>query len=44
VDNVDISINIVVEKYVPSGTVDKIMGGNLMVKNGTKKNTNSNIA
>ena len=31
-------------EILPSGTVDKIMGGNLMVKNGTKKNTNSNIA
>jgi hypothetical protein len=31
-------------EILPSGTVNKIMGGNLMVKNGTKKNTNSNIA
>ena len=29
---------------LPIPTVNKIMGGNLMVKNGTKKNTNSNIA
>jgi hypothetical protein len=29
---------------LPEPTVNKIMGGNLMVKNGTKKNTNSNIA
>ena len=31
-------------EILPLGTVNKIMGGNLMVKNGTKKNTNSNIA
>ena len=29
---------------LPSGTVNKIMSGNLMVKNNTKKNNNSNIA
>jgi len=29
---------------LPSGTVNKIMSGNLMVKNTTKKNNNSNLA
>ena len=29
---------------LPSGTVNKIMSGNLMVKNNTKKNNNSNLA